>query len=280
LSKDVLRQKIRQYLIVGIGCTISAIGINAFYAANQLFSGGISGIAMFSYFLYGWPIGLVAFILNIPLFLAAYKLLSLEYTVGAVYGMAIFSIVIDSTSFLAQYKVIDDTFLAAIYGGIVAGIGAGTVFRVNGSMGGLDIVAAIMKKYYNYNMGMVGFSINIFIMFVAAILFGVKMAMYTLIAMFIAANVTDKVIEGFNRRKTVFIISPHYEKIALEILHEVHRGVTMLDAYGAYTREEKRVIMVVVNNTQVPQIRLLVDNIDPSAFMIVNATAEVTGKGF
>ncbi|MDR1702089.1 MAG: YitT family protein, partial [Sporomusaceae bacterium] len=122
MTKEVLRRKIRQYATVGLGCTISAVGINTFYVSNQLFSGGISGIAMFSYFLYEWPIGLVAFILNVPLFLAAYKFLSLEYTIGAVYGMTVFSIVIDSTSFLAGYKIIDDTFLAAIYGGIVGGL--------------------------------------------------------------------------------------------------------------------------------------------------------------
>jgi uncharacterized membrane-anchored protein YitT (DUF2179 family) len=273
-------EKIRQYMFVTIGCVVIATGINAFYISNNLLSGGISGIAMFSYFLYGWPIGLVTFFLNIPLFIAAYFLLSKEYIVGAFYGMILFSVVIDTTSFLKSYQIVDDVFLASIYGGIMVGIGVGIVFRVNGSTGGLDIVAAIMKKYYNLNMGMAGFIINIFIMFFAAILFGVDMAMYTLIAIFIGANVTDKVIEGFNRKKTVLIISSKYEKLALDIMNNIHRGVTMLDGSGGYTRESRKVLMVVVTNTQLPELMLLVERIDPTAFMIVNDTAEVMGKGF
>lgn len=271
---------VKRYTIVGIGCIISAVGINTFFVSNHLFSGGISGIAMFSYFLYGWPIGLVSFILNIPLFIAAYRFLNREYTIGAFYGLVVFSSAIDFTNFLSAYRIVDDILLAGIYGGIITGIGTGTVFRVNGSSGGLDIVSAIMKKYYNYDMGMVGFSINIFIMIVAALLFGVKMAMYTLLAMFVSATVTDKVIEGFNRKKTVIIISEHYEQIANDILANIHRGVTMLNGAGAYTRENRKIILVVVTKRQVPQIKLIAEKIDPYAFMIVNDTAEVMGRGF
>jgi len=257
-----------------------SIGVNAFYLSNNLLSGGVSGIAMFFYYLYDWPIGIVTFFFNIPLFVAAYMLLSKEYVISAFYGMTAFSIIIDSTRFLSAYQIVDDVLLAAIYGGIVVGIGGGMVFRVNGSTGGLDIVSAIMKKYYNLNRGMAGFTVNIFIMFFAAMLFGAKMAMYTLIAIFIGANVTDKVIEGFNRKKTVLIISMQYEKIAFEIIHNIHRGVTMLDGSGGYTKESKKIVMVAVTNTQLPELRMLVEKIDPNAFMIVNDTAEVMGKGF
>ena len=125
--------------------------------------------------------------------------------------------------------------LSAIYGGVISGIGSGLTFRVNGSAGGLDIVSAIIKKYYAFNMGIVGFSINIFIMLVAGLFFGAKPALYTLLSMYITANVTDKFIEGFNRKKTVMIISAHNHAISGAILSEMGRGVTFLQGEGAYS---------------------------------------------
>ena len=274
------KERVRRYALVGLGCLISAAGINAFFVPNKLLSGGINGIAMFTYFLYGWPIGLVSVILNIPLFIVAYKFLDREYTLGALYGLLIFSAVIDSTSYLTAHAVVDDVLLASIYGGIVVGVGAGIVFRAGGSSGGLDIVAAIMKKYYGYNMGMAGFAVNAVIMCVAGLLFGAKLAMYTLISMFVGASVTDKVIEGFNRQKTVMIISDYSEKMAAGILTEIGRGVTILNGEGAYTHSSKKVILVVVTRTQVPKIKSIAEKIDPNAFMVVNDAAEVMGRGF
>lgn len=191
----------KQYAVVGLGGLISAAGINAFLVPHHFLSGGISGIAMILYFLFGWPIGLMIALLNIPLFIAAYRLLDKEYTIGALYGMIVFASAVDATRFLADLNLVDDTVLAAIYGGVIGGIGSGLIFRANGSGGGLDIIVAILKKYYAFNMGLAGFAINCVIMVVAAALFGLKPAMYTLISMFVSANLTDKVIEGFNRKK-------------------------------------------------------------------------------
>ena len=127
-----MRDTFYQYLWVAVGCLICSFSINAFLVPHHLLSGGVSGIAIISYFLFGLPIGVQVFLMNIPLLYAAYRLLGKEYTVGTIYGTILFSLAIDATSFAAQYNLIDDPIISAITGGIAAGIGSGMIFRVNG----------------------------------------------------------------------------------------------------------------------------------------------------
>lgn len=275
-----MNRRIKQYLTVALGSLISAVGINLFLVPHHMLSGGVSGIAMIIYFLLDWPIGVMVSILNIPLFFAAYRLLDREYVVGALFGMVVFAGSLDATRFLTAMNPVDDTLLAAVFGGVITGVGSGLIFRVNGSAGGLDIVAAIMKKFYALNMGSAGFAVNAVIMVIAAGLFGIKIAMYTLISMFMNGSVTDKVIEGFNRKKTVMIISESSQDIATAIFNEIGRGVTFLHGEGAYTRQPKNVVLVVLTLTQIAKVKFIVERVDPSAFMIVHDAAEVMGRGF
>ena len=269
-----------RYAPVALGAIINEVGNNTFLIPHQLFSGGVSGVAMLLYFLFSWPIGIQIILLNIPIFYAAYRLLDRDYVICGIFGMVIFSLATDATRFLADLNFIDDTLLAAIYGGVISGIGAGMIFRVGGSAGGTDTIATIIKKYYSLNVGFVGFSINVFLMIVAAALFGVKPAMYTLLSFFVSSQVTDAVIEGLNRKKTIMIISDKNEEIADAILDEVGRGATFLEGTGAYTGQDKKVLFVVVTLTQISKIKFIAEKTDPHAFMIVQDAAEVLGHGF
>ncbi len=269
-----------RYSMVAIGSLISGVAINTFLIPHQLFSGGVSGVAMILYFLFQWPIGLQIIVLNIPIFYAAYRFLDRDYVICGLFGMLVFSLATDATRFLTQANLVDDTLLAAIYGGVISGIGSGLIFRVNGSAGGTDTVATIIKKYYSLNVGLVGFSINVFLMIVAAALFGVKPAMYTLLSFFVGGRVTDAVIQGLNHKKTIMIISELHAEIAEAVLDEVGRGATFLEGSGAYTGQKKNVLFVVVTLTQIARIKLIVEKMDPHAFMIVQDAAEVLGHGF
>jgi uncharacterized membrane-anchored protein YitT (DUF2179 family) len=275
-----MKNKIWQYASVALGCLICGASINLFLVPHHLLSGGVSGLAIISYFLFGFPIGVQIFLMNIPLIYAAYRVLGRDYTIMAIFGSIMFSLAVDVTQFLTNYNLLDDTLLAALTGGLVSGLGSGIIFRVNGSGGGLDIVAAIVKKYYSFNFGIVGFAINLVIMLLAATLFGLKLAVLTLISMFVGANLTDKVVEGFNRKKIVHIVSYNTQAIVDSILKEVGRGVTILQGEGAFTRQQKQVIFVVVSLTQIAKIKYLVQEADPQAFMIVSEAAEVMGRGF
>ena len=274
------KKQIWRYSMVACGSLISGIAINTFLIPHHLFSGGVSGVAMILYFLFDWPIGLQIIVLNIPIFYAAYRLLDRDYVICGIFGMLIFSVATDATRFLSTINLVDDTLLAAIYGGVITGIGGGLIFRVNGSAGGTDTIATIIKKYYSLNVGLVGFSINVFLMLVAAALFGVKPAMYTLLSFFVGSRVTDTVIEGINRKKTILIISEMNIEIAEAILEEVGRGATFLEGTGAYTGQDKKVLFVVVTLTQIAKIKFIVEKVDPHAFMIVQDAAEVLGHGF
>lgn len=275
-----MRKTIVQYLFVTLGAVICSCSINLFLVPHHFLSGGVSGLAIIFYYLYQLPIGVQIFLMNVPLLVAAYKILGKKYTIITVYGAVIFSVAVDATSFLTNVNAIDDPLLAAILGGIMSGIGSGLIFRVNGSAGGLDIIAAIIKKRYSLNIGFVGFGVNCIIMAIAAVLFGLKLAVLTLISMFVSANLTDKVVEGFNSKKTVFIVSYKSDEIVKAIMQEVGRGATILNGQGAFTRQEKRVIFVVVTLTQIAKIRSLVQEADPYAFMIVHDATEVMGRGF
>ena len=280
LRSLTLKGRVFRYLGILLGCLISSSSINLFVVPAHLLSGGIAGIAMIFYYLFSLPIGVQMFLYNLPLLAAAYKTLGREYTLDIAFGTILFSFCVDATRFLNVYAPVPDTMLAAIFGGVLNGIGYGIIFRMNGSSGGFDIVAAIVKKYYSFNMGSVIFAFNCVIMLLAAALFGVMPALYTLICMFMNSAVTDKVVAGFNSRKVVLIISDHVQPISEAIICEVGRGVTFLHGQGAFTRKEKNVLFLVCSLTQISKVKLIANLIDQNAFMIVLSANEVMGRGF
>ena len=237
-------------------------------------------IAMIVYYLAELPIGVQTFVYNIPLLIASYKLLGKDYTVDVIIGTVIFSICLDATKFLNGYAPVDDLMLASIYGGVFNGVGYGIVFRMNGSTGGFDILGAIVKKFYSMNMGSTIFAFNCCIVGVAGFLFGIQPALFTLICMYVNSLVTDKVIAGFNQRKAVLIISENSADIAEAIMYEMKRGVTFLHGQGAFSGNERNVIMVVVSLTEIAKLKMIVNFLDKNAFLIMMSASEVMGRGF
>lgn len=272
--------RVFRYLGILFGISLSSASINLFIVPSHLLSGGIAGSAMIFYYLFGLPIGLQMFIYNLPLLLAAYWFLGRTYTLDIAFSTVLFSFGVDALRFLGAYAPVPDHMLAAIFGGVFNGIGYGILFRMNGSSGGFDIIAAIVKKYYALNMGSVIFCFNCIIMAIAAVLFGIVPAMYTLISMFVTSMVTDKVVAGLAQRKTVLIVSEHIRPISEAIISEVHRGATYLHGQGVFTRKERNVLFVVCSLTQIGKIKLILDSIDKNAFMIVMSANEVRGRGF
>ncbi|MBP3781160.1 MAG: YitT family protein [Selenomonas sp.] len=275
----LLEHRLLRYVGITVGCLIASSSINLFLVPSHLLTGGATGIAMIVYYLTHLPIGAQTFAYNIPLLIAAWRLLGKGYTCDVIIGTAIFSFCLDITRPLNAYAPVNEMMLAAIFGGVFNGIGYGIVFRMNGSTGGFDIVGAIAKKLYSFNMGGVIFAFNCLVMLAAAFMFGVAPAMFTLICMFMNAMVTDKVIAGFNSRKALLIVSNQAETIAEGIM-EVGRGVTFLHGQGAFTRRERNVVFVVVTLTQVAKMKMIINAIDPDAFVIIMSANEVMGHGF
>ncbi len=275
-----LARQAKRYLIIAAASLLAGAAVNLFLIPHQMLSGGLGGIAIILYLLFKWPVGLLVGMMNVPLFVASYRLLDKQSVIIGLYGMLAFSLSLDATAFLVPYSVTDDILLAALCGGAASGFGYGLVFRAGGHGGGADLIAILVKKYYAFDIGVVIFIINFILMTTSAFLFGFKPAMYTLLSMYVTSAVTDKVIEGFNRKKTVTIISENCDEIATAILQEIGRGVTFLHGEGAFTQQERKVILVVVTLTQVAKIKFIIENIDPKSFMFIQDAAEVSGRGF
>ena len=283
LIDRLYNSKFRYYamvLMILLGGIISGISFNTFIIPHKMLSGGVSGIALITNYITGINPGLIIFLLNIPIFLIGYKFVDKEFILLSLIGMASLAFFIDLFSFLRYKMFVEDIMLSSIYGGILNGIGMGIVFRNRASQGGMDIVAVIVKKYLSINIGSTSLMINFAIVVISSMIYGVKAAMYTLISMYISANVLDKVQEGFDIRKQVMIIADNEEQMAEEIVKRLHRGVTYLEGEGAFTGNKKRVIYCIVTLNQLAKLKQIVRDVDPYAFMTVSDTTEVLGRGF
>lgn len=274
------REEIKRYLMVALGACICSAAINMFYVPNNMLSGGVSGISMILFYTLGIPMSMTSITINIPLFIYAYRLMDRSFILVSLFGMFTFAFTLDAMRFLADFQVTNDLLIAALCGGLGNGIGGGMMYRVNGGSGGTDIISAMLNKFYGLSYGTVSSAINSVIMMISVFLFGIQPAVYTFIGIYIAARATDKVTAGFDNKKSLLIISPQYEKIAADIFKEVGRGVTFLFGEGAYTRQSRKVVFVVIKLTQIAKIKSLVHKHDPEAFMIVQEATDVMGKGF
>lgn len=275
-----LPKQCKRYGMIFLGCLIGSLGFNLFLIPAHLLSGGISGIAIVLYYIAQWPVGIQLLVYNLPILYLANHVFGRRYAVDTIIGTVLFSACIDLTSFTVQYELVKDVMLNAIFGGVFAGIGFGLVFRSNANTGGLDVVGAVVKKYYSFDMGSVIFVLNVIIVAISAVLFNLEAALFTLVSIYMTAELTNRVAAGFNREKSVIIISPEAEKIANMIITHVHRGVTFVEGRGAFSREHKNILFTVISLTQVSKVKTIVDRYDPMAFMIVSSASEVMGRGF
>ena len=274
--KDVLRK----IMFIILGNFLCAMAFNIFFIPNKLLSGGVGGIGILIQFLTGLPAGISVFIINIPIFIIGTKMIDREFAIYGFISMSILSSLLTITRGFGKYLVVDDILLAAIFGGVLNGIGMGLMFRNRVSQGGFDIVAAVLRRKYNMNIGTALMGVNTIVISFSSLLFGYKSAMYTLISMYIGYQVLDKVQVGLNVKKNVFIISDKSEELAETIIHRLNRGVTLLEGMGAYTNKDKKVIYCIVTSREIAKLEEIVDEIDPNAFLTINEVVEVKGRGF
>lgn len=271
---------IKKLLFIVLGNLFCALAFNAFFIPSKLLSGGVGGIAIMAQYIWSIPSGITVFLINLPIFIIGARMVDRDFAIYGFISMFVFSSLLTVTNGIDKHFIIGDVLLGAIFGGVLNGFGMGLMFRNRTCQGGLDIIAAILKKKYNINIGTGLMMVNTVIISLSSILFGVKSAMYTLIAMYIGYQVLDKVQTGFNIKKNVVIVSDKSEEIANEILNKLNRGVTYLEGMGAYTKENKQVIYCIITSNEVVRLKNLVDKIDPSAFLTINDVVEVRGSSF
>lgn len=270
----------KKLLAIIFGNLLCALAFNIFFIPSKLLSGGAGGLAIMIQYLTNIPSGIAIFAINVPIFVIGYKMIDKNFAIYSFISMFILSFLLTITNGIDAYFPLNDIFLAAIFGGILNGTGMGIMFRNRTSQGGLDIIAAILKRKYNINIGTGLMMVNTVIIALAGIRLGAASAMYTLVALYIAYQILDKVQTGFNVRKNVIIVSNNSEKIANGIISKLGRGVTFLEGIGAYTKENRQVIYCIVTSNEIVKLKGIVDKIDPEALLTINDVVEVKGPGF
>ena len=263
-----------------IGSFFMAIGVSLFLLPNQLSSGGISGIATISYYLFSFPMGITIIIINIPLFVFAIFKVGKSFFIKSVIGTIFLSFFID---YLDKFQALtNDNLLASIYGGIILGIGTAIILKSHSSTGGSDLVSYIINKQNpTIQTSKILVIIDATIIFLNMIfLKEIEIGLYSAISIFIMGKMLDILFEGIYFTKLAIIISDKSEEIAKRIEKNIKRGSTGLYGKGMYTGEEKLILMCAVSRNNLEKLKLEAKSVDPDSFIIITNSREVVGLGF
>lgn len=269
--------EVKNYLFILIGSAIVAIGFNTLLLPNQIAAGGVSGISTIMQS-FGFEAAYVQWGLNIPLFIAGFYLLGGTFGVKTLVGSIFLPFMVFVTRHIAP--VTHEALLAAIFGGVIIGIGIGLVFLGNGSTGGTALAAKIINKYTGLTLGTCLAMMDGLIVLAAMTVFGIEEGLYAVIGVFISSKTIDVVQAGFSHSKMAMIITGHEDEVRQAVFDQIDRGVTKISAVGGYTDHDRPILMCVVGQSQFTKLKQVVKAIDASAFVIVMDAKEVLGEGF
>ena len=273
---------LKRYGLITVACALYALGFNWFFVPNHFTVGGFTGVAqIINHFLPMLPVGTIALVLNIPLFILGWQKIGRDLLISSLYATAVSSLMIDVLSSIHTFSPMDP-ILACIYGGIVTGIGCGLLLHESATTGGTEMAARLLKlKFQGLSIGSLCLGLDVAVTIGYALCFrDMTRAMYGVVALYILSLLIDRVVYGPNASKVAYIISDKSEEIAAAILKELERGVTALDARGMYSGNRKDVLFCVVSRKEIAQLKELVVGHDAQAFVIVSDAREVLGEGF
>ena len=261
-----------------LGCLIAGAAYPLFLIPNNIAPGGLTGIATIFNYLWGWPVGIVSMVLNLPLFVIGWKAMGKVFVFRSLIATILFSAFID---LLKLPPLTDDMLLATVYGALVMGFGLGLILRGGATTGGTDMVARMVhQRFPMLTVGGFLFLIDCAVILCAAFTMSARAALYALICIFVNAKAIDLVLAGFGSSKACFIITNRAEDICRRIMDELDRGATMLSATGAYSGENRTVLISVVSQREVVPLKKIVRQADAKAFMFITDTHETLGEGF
>lgn len=280
--KETLRKTLMAYIWITVASVIYAVGFNWCYEPNRIGFGGITGVAQIINAFLPWaPIGAVVILLNAPLFLLGWRLLGGHLLFSSLYAMFVSSLAIDVLHFVHVFQPMDP-MLATIYGGVLMGGSLGIVFLQGATTGGTDLIARLLKlKLAWLPMGRLLMAIDLVVILAVAVAFGnVYSALYGVVALYLSSKVMDMVLYGLDTSKVAYIISEDSKTIAYRLTRDLDRGVTILQGRGAWSGQEKEVLMCAFKQRQIVAMKRMVKEIDPNAFLIVCDAHDVMGEGF
>ncbi|MCX6555555.1 MAG: YitT family protein [Candidatus Aminicenantes bacterium] len=277
-----MKRNLANLSLVILGSVIMAIGYSLFLIPHHFVPGGVSGIAMIINYFTRMPLGTLIMVLNIPVFIVGIKIMGRKYGLRSLLGMVISSLLIDFFHEVVGLKsATDNAILAAIYGGVMLGVGLGLVFRGRASTGGSDILGQILNRWTGMSVGIAIMLIDFFVISASGLAFRkLEAPLYGYIVLFISSRVIDMILEGWNYTKLAIITSTKTAEIQEFILSTLDRSGTALKSRSLYLNREGETIITVIHRKQLAELREFVKSIDPGAFVIINNTYAVLGKGF
>ncbi len=275
---------IREYLFIAFGLFMYAAAWKAFLLPHQVTGGGVTGIAALVFYATDIPISITFFSINAVLLIIAIKSIGLKFSLRTIYGVSVLSFffLIIPQALRGTFVGKEEDFMACVVGGLLSGVGIGIVFLSNGSSGGTDIIAKVVNKYRNITLGRILLYCDVLIVSSSYFLTigSIERIVYGLVALTVTTLSVDMVINGVRQSVQFFIFSKHYEEIATRINLEAHRGVTILDGMGWYSKEPVKVITVIARKNESIKIFRIVKEIDPNAFISQSSAIGVYGQGF
>jgi len=273
-----LKENIQKVFFIIIGSLLAAIGLEIFLIPNSIIDGGIIGLAIIVSHLTKLPLGIFILLLNLPFLIIGYNFIGRTFTLTTLFSLVCLSIFVNF--FHPIPGLTHDLLLASVFGGIILGMGVGTIIRYGGSLDGTEIVAILFSRKSAFSVGEIVMFFNIFILGSAGFVFGWDRAMYSLITYFIAFKMIDVAIEGLDESKAVMIISDYPQNISEVIQARLGRGVTHLHGKGGYTGEEKEVLYCIMTRLEIAKLKSIIEDIDPAAFVAIENVHEVMGGRF
>ena len=282
-TTEKLRHELLDYLLISLGAAVYAISVDFFTAANDIAPGGVTGIAAMLNHLLMVPIGTVSLILNIPLLIWGAIENGRRFLIKTIAATASAAVFIDLFSVI-PYHYEGDRILSAVFGGLIGGSGLGLIFLRGGTTGGTDIIARnIHKRMSHISVGSIILISDAVVVSVSAVVYGsIENALYAVIALFVSTKVIDGVVYGFARDngKLLIIVTRQPDELCAEILSRGHRGVTVLNAVGGYTKNKEGVLLCAVRPSEVQRIRGIISEIDAGSFIITTVATTIAGEGF
>ncbi len=272
----------RDYALITAGALLQALSIRLFLVPAGLVNGGISGIAQIINHYTDFPIGLMIFIGNLPLFLLGWRYLGgRRFALRTAYAVVAVSVLTDLlVLFLPEHGLTKDLVLNTLYGGVASGIGYGLVYRGQGTSGGSDILARILNNWRGISISQSYLLTDSLVMFAGGLVYSWENALYAIVMLYINGIAAEVATEGSNVVRTAMIITKNTPAVTQQILENMERGVTLLNGRGAYTGEERDVLYTVITRSEINQLKALVREADPHAFIVIGQAHEALGEGF
>ena len=268
-------QVVWNLFLISAGSALCAASINGILVPKQFISSGFAGLSLIiHYSMPSLPVSGLYFVLNIPLFVLGWMYVGRRFFFYSIAGMIIFSAAVA----LVKISIpIEDKMLSALLAGIITGAGAGLILRSVGSSGGLDILCIIFLKRYSIRVGATVLAFNSILLAGAAFLFTLEGALYTLAYMYVSSRIMNLVVSGLSQRKSAMIISQQWRNIAQGIMRDINRGLTILPGHGGFSGQEEKILYTVVAFSELPELKKIIRQADPDAFVVINDTLEVMG---